>query len=228
MSTQDQPVSDACKPSPPAFIPADGNGRSTVYLLGVCLVVSAMQAVIAFFHVFATADSQVSQTSTSDGLYATLAVVNLLAYLVCACLFCTWFSNAHRNLPALGATNLKYSPGWAVGGFFVPFLNLVRPYQVAREIWRHSNPSNDTSEVTPRPVALWWGLFLVMCFAAHASGRLSADPELRAGPAYAWGFAFLSDVLTICAAVAAIAMIRRINQMQAEKHRILQSQPARP
>ena len=44
---------------------------------------------------------------------------------------------------ALGANNLKYTPKWAVGCFFVPFLNLVMPYQVVREIWKASNGGSE-------------------------------------------------------------------------------------
>jgi len=54
--------------------------------------------------------------------------------------FLMWIHRAYRNLPALGATRLDYTPAWAVGWFFVPFISMIRPYYVTAEIWRLSGP----------------------------------------------------------------------------------------
>ncbi|QYO65100.1 DUF4328 domain-containing protein [Leptolyngbya sp. 7M] len=43
-------------------------------------------------------------------------------------LFLVWLYRAHKNLFSLKPTHLDFSPGWAVGWWFIPFLNLVRPY----------------------------------------------------------------------------------------------------
>jgi len=41
--------------------------------------------------------------------------------------FIMWFYRAYSNLPRLGVTGgLRFGPGWAIGAWFVPFLNLVR------------------------------------------------------------------------------------------------------
>ena len=67
------------------------------------------------------------------GLSIPAAITSLISLLV-------WIYAAHANLPALRGTNLEFSDGWAVGWFFVPIANLVKPYQVVREIWRSSDP----------------------------------------------------------------------------------------
>jgi hypothetical protein len=67
-----------------------------------------------------------------------------------------WMHRAFRNLPALGATNLRWSPAWAAGGWFIPVANLVIPYLVARELWRATNP--------PEPRILlegWWAAWVL-------------------------------------------------------------------
>ena len=55
--------------------------------------------------------------------------------------FMTWLYRCRANLRAFGTRHLRYSRNWAVFGFLIPVLNLVRPYQVAREVWQASDPS---------------------------------------------------------------------------------------
>jgi len=55
--------------------------------------------------------------------------------------FIMWFYRAYSNLPRLGVTGgLRFGPGWAIGAWFVPFLNLVRPKAIANDIWKGSDP----------------------------------------------------------------------------------------
>src|SRR5581483_6240492 len=52
---------------------------------------------------------------------------------------------------------------WAVGWFFVPVANLIRPYQVLREVCANSNPRSEASSgrtwvdgCGPLVIKLWW------------------------------------------------------------------------
>jgi Domain of unknown function (DUF4328) len=46
-----------------------------------------------------------------------------------------WARRAYRNLPALGAPSLGWSPGWAAASWFIPTANLALPYLVVRDAW---------------------------------------------------------------------------------------------
>lgn len=48
----------------------------------------------------------------------------------------------------------KRSPGWAIGGYFVPVVNFWFPYQVARDTLPAGDPRR-------RIVSLWWTWYLV-------------------------------------------------------------------
>ena len=48
-------------------------------------------------------------------------------------IFIWWFQRTYGNLSVLGASDLRYTHGWSMGAWFVPFLNLVRPVQIANE-----------------------------------------------------------------------------------------------
>ena len=144
----------------------------------------------------------------------------MLASLITAIVFLMWIHRAHRNLPALGVRNLKYSPGWAVGGFFVPFLNLVRPYQVVKEIWKASDPhlkdESSWERVAASPLfGWWWAFFLISNFLGRIGGRMASD-------LLAMNWAWLSsDLISIVAGILAILVVRGIDARQEEKSKWL-------
>src|SRR6478735_8387327 len=39
-----------------------------------------------------------------------------------------WIYRAHANLREAGVAELRYSPGWSVGSFLVPLVNLAVPF----------------------------------------------------------------------------------------------------
>ncbi len=82
--------------------------------------------------------------------------------LAAVILVLTWTYRANANCRRLGATGMRFRPGWAVGWFFVPVANLWKPYQVMREIWAASrDPDRWQTQAAPAILKWWWGLFLV-------------------------------------------------------------------
>ncbi len=75
--------------------------------------------------------------------------------------FIAWFRRSYQNLGLLGTGGLQSTPGWATGAWFVPGLNLVRPYRIAREMWtvsRRAAAPGDPAIASHGLVDLWWGL----------------------------------------------------------------------
>jgi hypothetical protein len=90
-----------------------------------------------------------------------------IAIAVC---FLVWIHRAYRNLPALGAQLMRFTPGWAVGWWFVPIAVMWRGYQVTRELWILSQPAQavlPTGERIQRRAPLlgwWWAVYLISTF----------------------------------------------------------------
>lgn len=61
--------------------------------------------------------------------------------LVALAAFLTWAYRAQRNLPALGVSRPRFTPGWAIAWYFVPILSLIRPFQVMSETFAGSEPA---------------------------------------------------------------------------------------
>ena len=144
-----------------------------------------------------------------------VALVQILLRVVLVVLFLIWLYRAFNNLPALGARNLEFSPGWAVGWWFIPFANLVKPYQIMGELWNASDSDFDpelflsNNVGTPSIIGWWWGLFIV----GNIVGRISdamADTSLSSSLVALMIYCALQGA----AALLIINIIRRITREQ--------------
>lgn len=159
------------------------------------------------------------QGGLTEADLATLGVVTLGVWIIemlvqigCAIAFCMWFYRVYRNLHAFGHTTAR-SPGWAPGSFFVPFLNLVWPFQIARETWLASAVEYEGGNAL---VSLWWALFLGAGIISRIGSRFSGDTPGSLQTAHV--LFIVASVLWIGAAFACVKMIKGIEQRQAAHH----------
>lgn len=85
-----------------------------------------------------------------------------LAALTTAVVVSRWIYRANSNARALGAREMAFTPGGAVGWYFVPIANLWKPYQAMREIWKASaGPLGWQRRPVSALLPCWWLLALV-------------------------------------------------------------------
>ena len=161
---------------------------------------------------------------TGVGLFSfPIKIATIIVFLV-------WMYRASNNLRPLGASFLEFSPGWAVGWWFVPFANLVKPYQAIREIWCESNPevtdpvlfSSPSLRVAPAFIGIWWGCWIVGNILTNISSRMASPGNLD------WLMptaivSILAGIFTIIAAALAAKIVLGISDGQESK-----AQLARP
>src|ERR1700722_7424244 len=110
-----------------------------VYLALLMLESAAGVAVIVALSGPADADlTGMQRSAATSGLltmgyagYAQFAV-----FLVIAILFLRLLYKAVQRAKGFAVPFTEISPGWAVGYWFVPFLNLYRPFQVVKALFR--------------------------------------------------------------------------------------------
>jgi len=161
-----------------------------------------------------------AEIDAHDSLYAGIGIAQLFVLVGVGTVFLVWFRRSYQNLSTLGAEHLESTPGWAVGGWFVPFLNLVRPYRIAKEMWIVSHRAAsyddllDAPPVSFTPVSVWWGLFIIMSMLGNLGGRLMRRADGISALKTASAVVAASDLLSVAAALAAIWMIRGLWQVQ--------------
>ncbi len=93
-----------------------------------------------------------------------LSTVMYGALLVTIVAFCMWTYRVASNAAAAFGARTPVTPGWAVGYYFIPFINMWRPYQALGDVWRGSDPkggeddSRFASIAAPLPwfFITWW------------------------------------------------------------------------
>jgi Domain of unknown function (DUF4328) len=214
-----------------SYTPGGLRLRATLVTLGLAMLADVGSLAAGVLQLFMLNrirqghDVSGNATLASDTIYGCLGVLQVLFLLTCAVAFSMWFHRAYRNLSALSAEDLRFTPAKAVGSFYIPFVNLVRPYHVAKEIWTKSDPQlsrpTEAPDADPRRIGLWWLCFLVSGMAGNIAGRLMMQGDAPSEQFTATAIMFLSDVLSASAAALAISMVRGISQRQDARHRAL-------
>ncbi|HEX8117701.1 MAG TPA: DUF4328 domain-containing protein, partial [Pyrinomonadaceae bacterium] len=176
--------------------------------------------------VLAAAEEGGEQLTLGDLFQFIIALATLCVFVALVVAFCLWLHRAAKNLRALGNKNMEHSPGWAVGSFFVPFVNLVVPYKAVKEVWLKSDPSAHIEEgvmftapsSTPPLVLGWWIAWLVSNFLGRLSWRLQDNSTLGTHD-FVVGVDIISDLANVVAAVLAVLVVRGIDRRQAERAR---------
>jgi hypothetical protein len=153
-----------------------------------------------------------------DTVQSFVPFAELAAYALAGFFFLRWFYRAYANLRTFGAEGLPHGPGWAVGYWFVPFINLVRPATVALDIWNASDPGERSSSRRKGGrsglVISWWLTFVLSGIATWAGIRLwnsAADPEALSRAAVV---SVLADVVWVVAGLLAIAYVHGTTSRQ--------------
>lgn len=172
----------------------------------IYLVLSAIQIAMP------GALSSTSGISTPLILIGLLSGLEALARLATIVMFLVWLYRIYTNFPALRVQHLDFTPGWAVGWWFIPFANLVKPYQVVTEAWRESDPDFDeqfgylsSSGGSSWQFPVWWGTFILGNISARISEMAAQDPQAISYYPY---FLIVTVFFSGISAVAAIWIVR--------------------
>ncbi len=162
------------------------------------------------------------ESLTGFTMLAILRGLGMIAIgLITAILVLAWIHRANHNARHLGAGDMKYTPGWAVGWYFVPIAWFWKPYQAMKEIWQASANPSDWHGQTVSPLLLWWWALWILPFwgvslVDWAVGRTLDESGAETLEA-ATGLA--GSILDIPLAIVLIVIIGRVHGMQMKHHR---------
>ena len=99
----------------------------------------------------------------------------LTTYLVSGVVTLFWLYGAARNAKII-RPSFGFTPGWAVGWYFVPFANLYKPYEVLRDIWiaGKGQITGAYPKGTSR-LSIWWLCTIAGNVATSIASRMGAD-----------------------------------------------------
>lgn len=211
-------------------------------LLGLCILSDAVALFIEIDYYGVLADLEagidlpVDEIAAAEDREAFAALGQVLAYVATIVGFIVWFRRAYRNTAGLHATGMRFKPGWAVGAWFVPVLNLWRPKQISNDIWRATDPAlpRQATGWQDDPVHglihWWWAAWIAAGVFGNISTRVYLDAETLSEQLSASAVSAVADVIFIVAAILAILVVRAITIRQEEREEMLRTttQPQAP
>jgi uncharacterized protein DUF4328 len=107
-------------------------------------------------------------TSLVGMLFTPILIIMFLLLVPLVVVFLIWFYRARQNAGHLDSQQ-RWSPPWAVVGWFVPIYFLWFPYQIMADIWRAGHPVSGRAKFRFLPAA-WWACCCLAWFTGLVFG----------------------------------------------------------
>jgi hypothetical protein len=197
------------------YVPLGGRRLAVEIVFAGIVVIAAVAIVSGLFElsllnrIIAGEQVSNSELDNNDIRQGIVGLLQFLTYVTAAVVFIVWLHRAYKNVDAVAPEERRYKTGWAIGGWFVPFLNLWRPKQIVNDVWRAGAQPSDVEGREPGGLLLtWWLLWIATGVAGQIGTRiyLSEDTaeEIRGGTiAY-----LVSDSIDLVTAILAIVVVR--------------------
>jgi hypothetical protein len=147
---------------------------------------------------------------SADARQRNIGITSLVIFVITGVAWLMWQHRAHSKLRVAG---LEFSPGLAVGIWFIPIVNWFFPYQSVRELWQASSGRPDWAQDRWSLLGWWWGSFLASGLAGLMAlglrGQAVSDALVRS---YATA---VNSGIKVIAAILAIQIVRAIHARQA-------------
>jgi hypothetical protein len=128
-------------------------------------------------------------------------LLQFAAIIVTAVLFCQWWHRMVRQAHRSGLAQ-DVTPGWAVGYWFIPFVNLVRPYRIARAV-------SDGLDAAA-PVSAWWTCWIISNVLANVSARMGWGETPASVAQAATVIGLFGSFFSVPAALLGLQVVKRI------------------
>lgn len=132
--------------------------------------------------------------------------------------FIMWFRRSYYNLHQI-IPYLRYKDGWAAGAWFVPILNLYRPYRIMKELVNESEEfiqKRDeyyTVNLNKYLGITWWMLWISSNTISRSVNRINEIHDTVSGLLAVYAIEVISTLLLIAFAFVTVKIIREYSSM---------------
>jgi hypothetical protein len=209
-------------PNAKGFRPADTLSYIAVGLLAAVLLCAVLSVIFSFV-TLAAPDYEIvlhdgETLNVGFMLLGLTALLRIPVFIAAVVFFLIWEHRSFTSLAALKANSREFSPGWAVGWWFIPFANLVKPFQAMRELYNQSEPEVDSDSDfllpvaagTPTLIGFWWAFWILANVANNIASRFD---DLKALPV----LVVAASMFELLAGGLLIKIILDINKRQQQR-----------
>lgn len=187
--------------------PTEGRARWSIRFLALHAITDVAGIAIALFALSGPMpEGELSPLVWAESL---LAIPLIVAALGTPIVFLMWLHRVVRKVRAMGL-DAGATPGWAVGYWFIPFANLVKPYHVVRNV---ISELGGESAVSAARLQAWWAFWILGNIASQVETRMSTGLFGDAAvPVAAREAGIVASALTAVGAWLCIGVIRTIER----------------
>jgi len=184
---------------------------AVLWLTANCVVEAAS---VVFYMLLLLSLDGVSLLDSRDleGLEGLLSICWLGSLLFTAIWFIAWLYRAYGNALAMGARS-HWSQGWAIGGWFVPLMNLIVPFQIVAAVRRNAEAMAGRRTGGQLEVC-WWSAWLAGNVVEMVAVRMMEHGQSVGELMLMVSLTLVGALLQLFAGICAIAMVRRLTSMQ--------------
>jgi|WetSurMetagenome_2_1015567.scaffolds.fasta_scaffold37786_2 hypothetical protein len=125
----------------------------------------------------------------SDLVNLFISIIHVTFLIILGVTFLRWIYRANLNLRILSSAQMKFTPGWSVGWYFIPFANLYKPYQAMKEIWTVAHRGMRIDNFL---LYWWWAFWIISNFAGKIAFKLAVS-AVKAGNAQSYKLSAIAD-----------------------------------
>jgi hypothetical protein len=155
----------------------------------------------------------------NDNREQIIGIFCLIAFIISAITFIMWFRRAYFNLHQK-ADSLLYTEGWAAGSWFVPILNLYRPYRIMKELYVKTKELLENRGLLVHInysisyLGWWWALWIVDGFIGNFIFRYSFKAHTVNDYIVLTATQMIYSVLSILCALVTIKIIKDYSKIE--------------
>ncbi|MEO0510885.1 MAG: DUF4328 domain-containing protein [Verrucomicrobiota bacterium] len=161
------------------LIPISSLSRKLVFLLKLQVAVMAVSILTGIYE-YIEYSSVPEDTSyydvyfTSDTIAGIVGLIFMIMAIIIGIVFLKWIYRVNKNLNTMSGGGLKFTPGWSIGWYFIPFANIYKPYQAMKEIYLtcKDNPDAKTSLLVQ-----WWSFWILSSAVGQIVFRATSGAE---------------------------------------------------
>ncbi|MBD1421647.1 DUF4328 domain-containing protein [Sphingobacterium chuzhouense] len=196
--------------------------KNAITLLWIILILEFVSIFLDYLQYALLSSPEISEeaANTNDTRQQIFGVTYLICFIVSAVMFIRWFRRAYYNLSQkdeyLSHSNKDTGICW-----FLPVINLYKPYQIMKEMYRNTgylleDHHPETKEkLSLNIITFWWILWIVNNVLGQVSFRMSRNIDSIEDIFSVTTLGIVTSLIGIPLALLAIEIVRRYAKAEA-------------
>lgn len=211
--------------------PNEQRSQNAILLIWIALALNCISLVSSYFQydLLQTAanggEISTESVTSNDNREQAIGIIQLIVFVLSAITFIQWFRRAYFNLH-LRVNHLSETEGWAAGCWFVPIVNLYRPYQIMKELFQEThlflkrNDVHTSKHFSVSSLSLWWTFWIIDRFFGQFVLKYSMKAETIDELTTSTIAQLISNGIGIVLAIITINIITEYSKLEPLLHKV--------